>query len=268
MESRKSPSKDYYSVLGVSPDSDSGEIKKAYRALVQRYHPDRVRGDDENTNASERMIEINEAFAILGDEKLRADLDRARQASRPPVAAPEAADDWEIPVSPMKKRGDEPVKRHSGVEKSVAKEFLEKVKLQLLQEGGATKFKEEGDPAWRWSLIGKTWGAVYWVGVRQVDLLNPNTAKELITQLQALIAKKRSGWKSNFFVFIFAFDALQDSDVVLKLFRALANREEFSTAKNLVNIVVLDLNQRRSVLCGKRSGDLNCSGILRTLGIA
>ncbi|MBI2820438.1 MAG: DnaJ domain-containing protein [Acidobacteria bacterium] len=269
MESRKPSAKDYYSVLGVSPESDSAEIKKAYRMLVQQYHPDRVRGSDEATNASERMIEINEAFSILGDEKRRAELDRKLKAEKAPAAASteSAVEDWEIQVSPMKNRADAPAKRHSAAEKSVAKEFLEKVKVQLMQEGAAAKFKEEGDPAWQWSVLGKTWGALYWVGVRQVSLLNPNAAKELITHLQGLISNRRSGWKSNFFVFIVAFDSLQESDLVLKLFRAFANRSEFSTAKNLVNIIVLDLNQRRSVLCGKRTGDLNYSGILRALGV-
>jgi curved DNA-binding protein CbpA len=270
MESRKPSSKDYYSVLGVTPESDSAEIKKAYRTLVQQYHPDRVRGAEEATNASERMIEINEAFSVLGDEKRRAELDRSRKGGKAPAAtsAEPAVEDWEMPVSPMKKQADAPAKRHSAVEKSVAKEFLEKVKVQLLQEDAAAKFKEEGDPAWLWSVLGKTWGAIYWVGVRQVGLLNPNAAKELIAQVQGLMSKRRSGWKSNFFIFIVAFDTLQESDIVLKLFRAFANRSEFSSARNLVNIVVLDLNQRRSVLCGKRSGDLNYVNILRSLGVS
>ena len=267
MESRKHSSKDYYAVLGVSPESDSAEIKKAYRTLVQRYHPDRVRGNDESTNASERMIEINEAFGVLGDKKRRAELDRARTAAKTPPPS-ESAKDWEIPVSPLKERGEAPPKRHSAVEKSVAREFLDKVKAQLLQEGAVTKFREEDDPAWHWSLVGKTWGANYWVRVRQISLLNPNAAKELTSQLQSFMEKRRSGWKSNFFIFIFAFDSLQEADIVLKLFRAFANLEEFSTPKNLANIIVLDLNQRRSVLCGKRTGDLNHGSILRALGIS
>jgi curved DNA-binding protein CbpA len=269
MESRKPPAKDYYAVLGISPESDSAEIKKAYRALVQKYHPDRVRGTEDASTASERMIEINEAFEILGDQKRRAELDRTLAATKNPTPVPKPPDDdWEIPVSPMKKRADEPAKRHSAAEKSVAQEFLEKVKVQLLQDGAGVKFKEQGDPVWHWSLMGKTWGAAYWVGVRQISLLNPNAAKELLTQLQTLMGKRRSGWKSNFFVFVFAFEELQDADMVLKLFRAFTNREENSTTRNLVNVIALDLNRRRSVLCGKRTGDGHYSSILRALGIA
>jgi len=270
MESRKHPPKDYYAVLGVSPESDSAAIKKAYRSLVQRYHPDRIRATDDVSNASERMIEINEAFAVLGDIKRRAELDRARAAAEkaPPVAVTDSGvQDWEMVTPSGKVRPAARSEHSTSVEKSVAREFLEKVKAQLLQES-APKFKEEADPDWLWILLGKTWGANYWVGVRRVILLNPNAAKELTGQLQVFMDKRRSGWKSNFFVIIYAFEALQDANTVVKLFRTFANRDEHSTPKNLVNIVVLDLNQRRSVLCGKKSGDLNCGAIRRALGVA
>jgi len=269
MGSRKPSPKDYYAVLGVSPESDSAEIKKAYRALVQKYHPDRLRGTEESTNASERMIEINEAFAVLGDVKRRAELNRDLAAEKaPPAPAGPSVQDWEIPLSPVQERGAAPAKRNVAVDQSVAREFLDKVKAQLLSEGGAIKFKEEDEPSWRWSVQGKTWGGNYWVGVRSLSLLNPNTAREMIGQLQALIDKRRSGWKNNFFVFIFAFETLQEGETVLKMLRAFAGREENSTSKNLVNIVVLDLNKRRSVLCGKKSGDLNCLAILHALGVS
>jgi hypothetical protein len=206
---------------------------------------------------------------VLGDTKRRAELDRTLSSGKAaPVAEEPSAEDWEIPVSPIKERAAAPPKRNTQVEKSVAREFLDIVKVQLLQEGAATKFKEEGDPGWSWSLLGKTWGANYWVGVRQVSLLNPNAARELINQLQAFLEKRRSGWKSSFFVFIFAFESVQEADLVLKLFRALANREDYGTARSFVNIVVLDLNQRRSVLCGRRSSDLNYGSILRALGVS
>ena len=54
---------DHYAVLGVSPAAEDVVIRAAYRALAQRYHPDKWGGDLKVAN--ERMAEINAAFAVL-----------------------------------------------------------------------------------------------------------------------------------------------------------------------------------------------------------
>lgn len=60
--------KDYYEVLGISRTADASTIKKAYRKLAKKYHPDSNEG---NTYAAEKFKEANEAYNILGDEKKR-----------------------------------------------------------------------------------------------------------------------------------------------------------------------------------------------------
>ena len=55
--------KDYYRILGVLDDAEDIIIRAAYKALAQRYHPDKWRGD--STEANKRMSDINEAYAIL-----------------------------------------------------------------------------------------------------------------------------------------------------------------------------------------------------------
>jgi len=63
---------DYYEVLGVKKDSSTQDIKKAYRKLAMKYHPDRNKGDKE---AEEKFKKISEAYAVLSDPEKRKQYD-------------------------------------------------------------------------------------------------------------------------------------------------------------------------------------------------
>jgi molecular chaperone DnaJ len=62
--------KDYYEILGVPRDASKEEIKKAYRRLAHKYHPDKQGGDEK------KFKEINEAYQVLSDSDKRAQYDR------------------------------------------------------------------------------------------------------------------------------------------------------------------------------------------------
>lgn len=66
--------KDYYKVLGVDKKASKDDIKKAFRKLAHKYHPDKGAGDDA------KFKEITEAYAILGDDKKRREYDTYGQA--------------------------------------------------------------------------------------------------------------------------------------------------------------------------------------------
>ena len=63
---------DYYSILGVGRNASDEEIKKAFRRLALRYHPDRCPGEPES---EEKFKEINEAYAVLADPNKRGEYD-------------------------------------------------------------------------------------------------------------------------------------------------------------------------------------------------
>ena len=65
--------KDYYKILGVDRNADANAIKKAYRKLAKKYHPDT---NQENSVANEKFKEVTEAYEILHDEEKRKLYDR------------------------------------------------------------------------------------------------------------------------------------------------------------------------------------------------
>ena len=75
--------RDYYEVLGLSKGAGEAEIKKAYRTLAKKYHPDMNPGDKE---AEAKFKEINEAYAVLSDPDKKAKYDQFGHDAFDPTA--------------------------------------------------------------------------------------------------------------------------------------------------------------------------------------
>ena len=75
--------RDYYEVLGVDKSADEAAIKRAYRTLAKKYHPDVNPGDKE---AEQKFKEVNEAYAVLSDSEKKAKYDQFGHAAFDPTA--------------------------------------------------------------------------------------------------------------------------------------------------------------------------------------
>lgn len=69
-------SKDYYELLGVSKDATADDLKRAYRKLAKKYHPDAQQDETAKKDAEVKFKEINEAYSVLSDDQKRAQYDR------------------------------------------------------------------------------------------------------------------------------------------------------------------------------------------------
>jgi len=84
--------KDYYEILGVKKNATEDELKKAYRALAKKFHPDKNKG---NKEAENKFKEISEAYAVLSDKEKREQYDRlGAEAFGPGGANPFAGFDF------------------------------------------------------------------------------------------------------------------------------------------------------------------------------
>ncbi len=134
------PRVDFYRVLGVSREASNDVIKKAYRKLVFEHHPDR---NPDNTEAEDKIREINAAYEIIGDPESRRNYDRLNWGE---VFAPDVVDVSIILEEMEKKLFDEGRKELFAVlikEVTRVKAELAIIRQRTVKDQGYDSFKEE-----------------------------------------------------------------------------------------------------------------------------
>ena len=101
--------KDYYEILGVKPDASDADIKRAYRKLARKYHPD----VSKESGAEDKIKEVNEAYEALKDAERRREYDQLRAGGY------RAGDDFRPPPNWQGRQGN------GGFEEADLSDFFE-----------------------------------------------------------------------------------------------------------------------------------------------
>src|SRR6266404_714814 len=118
----------FYQILGVGPSASAREIKSTYRELVKRYHPDLFPAAGAKAGATEKLRQINEAYAVLGNPKRRRDYDQ-RFIQKPTGSAPTAA--------AAERRGTSHPRRHGNLRSKTEKIKILKERLYFSKRRAA-----------------------------------------------------------------------------------------------------------------------------------
>ena len=135
--------KNYYELLEVAPTAPADEIKRAFRAQIARYHPDKVQhlGKEFQEMAADRAAELTEAYRMLSNAGRRAEYDRTLAAASAcgavAAAAPPPSDaDRRAPAAPPPRRAEAPPSRArpSQQERASRDEFVRKATIDRFRQ--------------------------------------------------------------------------------------------------------------------------------------
>lgn len=76
-------SKNFYEILNIEIGASPDEIKKAYRNMANKFHPDKIKNEEQKEKANKIFLKINEAYKILSDEKARKEYDKKLKQEKP-----------------------------------------------------------------------------------------------------------------------------------------------------------------------------------------
>eukprot|EP00927_Polykrikos_kofoidii_P039983 TRINITY_DN34264_c0_g1_i1.p2 TRINITY_DN34264_c0_g1~~TRINITY_DN34264_c0_g1_i1.p2 ORF type:complete len:147 (+),score=39.03 TRINITY_DN34264_c0_g1_i1:42-443(+) len=131
---------EYYQVLGVAKDATHDEIRKAYKQLALKFHPDKNNGD---AAAAEKFKELAEAFFTVGDSEKRKVYDEERRGGRATVR-----------------------QRRSTMDATLARKIFEAQETMSKEKGGNTKGADQGIDWCFWALTVSGLLIAVYVGVR------------------------------------------------------------------------------------------------------
>lgn len=246
--------KDYYAILGLDAEASAASIKVAYRRLATQHHPDHLVGAsaEELARSSDRMREINEAYAFLTKGGKRRAVDQASDGDGRQVV-------------PDQRRAAPPVRPDSYVMfSSVAGELSQKVRSALSNSG--MRWREEEWEGFNWAMVSTSLLSKYSVAMRGFPSVDLDVTMKFTNYAQLAIDRSRS-YRRNFFVFLLAIQRTSRAEEVAAACRQFCYGSRQGKVAE-IEIALLDVANAKTVLCGPRVRDERYGQLLRQLGFS
>lgn len=240
--------KDLYAVLGVNTNASRETIKKSYRKLAQKYHPDRYQNhsEEERAQANERMVEISEAFRILSHPEERATYDQQRAKEQEARLKAQTA----VAARSMPARAQ----TASALGRDIARDFLGKLFAQLESGQGGVQWKEDPRQSRDWTrcLRSSQLSASYFLRLYRTREVTPSLARQFVRNAESFVQSRKSFWRHTYYIFVLAFEAMSSSDEVMAVcnkFTRMGKSGPWALWRAV--IVLLDTQKMRSVFSGR-----------------
>jgi curved DNA-binding protein CbpA len=241
---------DYYSILGLDPGASEESIKLAYRRLARERHPDRKvdSTESERERFSAQMAQLNAAYAVLSNAKLRREYDQKFKILSSLQTGSTASRVTETVSKPKSHRRVAP---QYDVDLILAREFSKQLRTNLLAHHKSLSWKEKTLEGFDWGLEGSSWSSHYCVAGRAFGVLNPASAKKFTNYSEFIIARCNRSVRKSHFLFLLPFQRLYEWESVSVEFNRFFSAESHTKfSKVPVEIVLLDARQGRTMRFG------------------
>jgi len=241
---------DYYGILGLDPGASEESIKLVYRRLAREHHPDgKVDStESEKERFSAHMVQLNGAYAVLSNAKLRREYDQKLK-----ILSSLQAGSTVSPVAKTasKAKSNERVAPHDDVDLVVARELSKQLRANLLAHHKGISWKEKALEGFDWGLEGSSWSSHYCVAGLGFGVLNPASAKKFTNYSKVIIARCNRSVRKSHFLFLLPFQRLYEWESVSAEFNRFFSAESHTKFSNVpVEVALLDARQGRTIRFG------------------
>ena len=257
----------YYALLGVEADATPETIKAAYRRLARETHPDRkVNSTEADRNTySLHMAQLNEAYAVLSDAKLKREYDDKLRLEVILSAKRAAVGTTRSTEGTSRTGARVLVRPRHEVDPAMVKQFSNHFRAAFLSDK-AFPWKEKTADGFDWSLEAVFWSSHYCVAARGSSVIDPATIKKLIDYAQIVIGQGSRTLRTSYFLFLFPFQQMSEWEAVSALcqrFTTGENRQKSAGAAK--GIVLLDMQHGRALQFAKHVAEKRYMQLLQRI---